>query len=114
MTHPGGTGDRPHVAEPILVTDHDGGRIHSWEGRYGSGMNARRVLLLIGGLVLILVGLLWTLQGLGKVGGSAMSGVTLWAIVGPVVAVVGAYLIWRGSRRTPARPTSSGPPTSQS
>lgn len=76
-------------------------------------MTARRVLLLIGGLVLILVGVLWTLQGLGMVGGSAMSGVTMWAIVGPVVAVVGVYLIWRASRRTPTRTTSPGPPTTR-
>jgi hypothetical protein len=64
-------------------------------------MTAKRVILLLGGLVLIAVGVLWTLQGLGKVGGSAMTGVTLWAIVGPIVALVGAYLIWRASRRTP-------------
>jgi phosphate/sulfate permease len=72
-------------------------------------MKAQRVILLVGGLVLVLVGVLWTLQGLGKVGGSAMSGVTLWAIVGPVVAVVGAYLLWRASRRTTGKAESSGP-----
>ncbi|MDQ7991437.1 MAG: hypothetical protein AAGC63_01030 [Propionicimonas sp.] len=56
-------------------------------------MKARRVLLLVGGVILLLVGVLWTLQGLGIVGGSAMSGVTLWAIVGPLVAVGGAVLL---------------------
>ncbi|SDB95044.1 hypothetical protein GA0111570_11164 [Raineyella antarctica] len=61
-------------------------------------MKAQRVVLLVGGLVLVLVGVLWSLQGLGMVGGSVMSGVTLWAIVGPVVAVVGAYLMWRARR----------------
>ena len=73
-------------------------------------MTAQRVVLLIGGVILVLIGGLWTLQGLGIVAGSAMSGVTLWAIVGPVVALVGVYLVWRGIRRT----TSSGPsaPTS--
>ena len=34
-----------------------------------------------------------------NVGGSAMSGVTLWAAVGPVVAVVGLVLIVLGVRR---------------
>ena len=77
-------------------------------------MKARRVIFLVGGLVLLLVGVLWTLQGLGKVGGSVMSGVTLWAIVGPVVALVGAYLMWRGLRRKPSRARSSGSPTSSS
>jgi hypothetical protein len=66
---------------------------------YRDGMTAKRVILMVGGLVLIAIGVLWTLQGLGKIGGSAMSGVTLWAIVGPIVALVGAYLIWRASRR---------------
>ena len=77
-------------------------------------MTAKRVILLVGGLVLIAVGVLWTLQGLGKVGGSAMTGVTLWAIVGPIVALVGAYLIWRASRRVPNSAGSSGPTTSSS
>ncbi|MBK8459928.1 MAG: hypothetical protein WAS07_06925 [Micropruina sp.] len=53
---------------------------------------------LIGGLVLVAVGLLWTLQGLGIVGGGAMSGVTLWAIIGPAVAAGGAYLVLRSRR----------------
>ena len=45
------------------------------------------------GVLLVLVGVLWTLQGLGLVGGSVMSGVTLWAIVGPVVALGGVLLL---------------------
>ena len=70
-------------------------------------MTAQRVIMLIGGVILLLIGGLWTLQGLGIVAGSAMSGVTLWAIVGPVVALVGVYLLWRGIRR----PSSAAPPT---
>lgn len=46
------------------------------------------------GALLVLVGLVWTLQGLGVIQSrSAMTGVTLWAIIGPVVAVVGVYLL---------------------
>jgi len=56
-------------------------------------------LFLILGVLLILVGLVWTLQGLDLMGGSVMSGVTLWAIVGPIVALVGVYVLWRGVRR---------------
>lgn len=41
------------------------------------------------GVLLFSMGALWTLQGLGYVGGSAMSGNTLWAVVGPIVAVGG-------------------------
>ena len=85
-----------------------------WEGLYRGEMKAQRVILLVGGVVLLLVGVLWTLQGVGAVGGSAMSGVTLWAIVGPIVALVGAYLLWRASRRTLGNAKSSGPPTPSS
>jgi hypothetical protein len=58
-----------------------------------------RWLFVILGALLVLVGLVWTLQGLDVLGGSAMSGVTLWAIVGPVVVILGAWLLWRGARR---------------
>jgi len=85
-----------------------------WEGLYRGEMKAQRVILLVGGVVLLLVGVLWTLQGVGVVGGSVMSGVTLWAIVGPIVALVGAYLLWRASRRTLGNAKSSGPPTPSS
>jgi len=44
------------------------------------------------GVLLVLVGLIWTLQGLGVIAGSAMTGVTLWAIIGPIVAVLGIWL----------------------
>ena len=40
------------------------------------------MVLLVVGVLLIAMGGLWFLQGIGVVGGSAMTGVTLWAIVG--------------------------------
>jgi hypothetical protein len=46
------------------------------------------------GVLLVLMGLVWTLQGLGFVAGSAMTGKTIWAIVGPVVALLGAVLLF--------------------
>jgi hypothetical protein len=55
------------------------------------------------GVLLVLVGGLWTLQGLNVLGGSAMSGKTLWAVVGPIVALGGLVLALvgaRGLRRT--------------
>jgi hypothetical protein len=55
----------------------------------------RAVLLMVGGILLIAVGLVWTLQGVGILGGSVMSGSTLWAIIGPIVAIVGIYLVVR-------------------
>ena len=59
----------------------------------------RRPALVALGILLLLAGALWTLQGLGYVGGSAMSGNTVWAVIGPVVAVVGAVVAVRAWRR---------------
>ncbi len=53
--------------------------------------------LVFGGLMLV-VGVVWTLQGLGYVTGSPMTGVTFWAIVGPVVAALGLALMVVGLR----------------
>jgi hypothetical protein len=50
------------------------------------------------GLLGVVLGVLWTAQGLDLVGGSAMSGVTIWAIIGPIVAVAGLVLIVLGVR----------------
>ncbi|MEO3937115.1 hypothetical protein V3N99_10190 [Dermatophilaceae bacterium Soc4.6] len=47
----------------------------------------------------------WTLQGLSYVGRSAMSGNSVWAVVGPVVVVVGAVAAARGWKgRSATRP----------
>lgn len=44
------------------------------------------------GVLLVLMGVVWTLQGLGYIGGSFMSGSTTWAIIGPCTAVAGLAL----------------------
>ncbi|WP_419817399.1 hypothetical protein [Glaciibacter flavus] len=48
---------------------------------------------LVPGVILSLVGLVWTLQGLNVLRGSAMSGSPLWGTIGPVVLVVGLVLV---------------------
>jgi hypothetical protein len=58
----------------------------------------KQIVLVVIGLVAALAGLVWTLQGLGYVGGSFMSGATVWAVIGPIVAVVGLVLITVGLR----------------
>ncbi|GAB3064451.1 hypothetical protein GCM10027053_29180 [Intrasporangium mesophilum] len=58
----------------------------------------RSPVLIVVGLLLVAMGLVWMLQGLGVIGGSAMSGQTLWAVVGPIVALAGLALVLRGSR----------------
>ena len=58
----------------------------------------KQIVLVVIGLAAALAGLVWTLQGLGYVGGSFMSGATVWAVIGPIVAVVGLVLIMAGLR----------------
>lgn len=59
-----------------------------------------RTVLRVAGILLLVFGVLFGLQGLGVVGGSAMSGTTLWAVLGPVIAIVGIVLLVRSSRTT--------------
>ena len=58
-----------------------------------------RGLALALGVVLLLVGALWTFQGLGYVGGSPMTGVTFWAVAGPLVSLLGLLLAVMGGRK---------------
>lgn len=58
--------------------------------------------MVVGSLMLVL-GLVWTLQGLNVLGGSAMTGNTVWAVVGPIVAIAGVVIVGLGVRRGTAR-----------
>ena len=60
-----------------------------------------RSLSLVLGALLVVIGLIWFFQGIGVLGGSAMSGVALWAVVGPIVALGGVFLILRGRGTKP-------------
>lgn len=62
----------------------------------------RRVLGLVAAFVMVAVGVVWTLQGLGRLGGSSMTGVRFWAIAGPAVAGLGValgYVVLSGGNR---------------
>ena len=62
-------------------------------------MKTQGEVMLVGGLILVAAGVVGMFAGLGIIGGSVMSGVTLWATIGPVVAVVvGVYLVARARR----------------
>jgi len=50
------------------------------------------------GVVMVVVGAVWTLQGLGYLEGSPMTGVSFWAIAGPIVAGLGVALAIVGLR----------------
>jgi hypothetical protein len=58
----------------------------------------RRVVLVGAGFLLTLAGVVFTLQGVGVLGGSVMSGVTFWAVAGPAIALAGLVLAVIGLR----------------
>ncbi|MBD3916864.1 hypothetical protein IEZ25_19775 [Nocardioides hwasunensis] len=64
-----------------------------------AGAQLMRGLGIALGVLMVLVGALWTGQGLGWIGGSAMSGVEMWAIIGPILAGLGVALVITASRR---------------
>lgn len=57
-------------------------------------MSTRRWLQGILGILLLVFGVLWALQGLNLVGGSFMTGQTIWLIIGIIVALFGVWLLW--------------------
>jgi hypothetical protein len=63
-------------------------------------------LLITAGAVAVAAGVIFALQGFGVVGGSAMSGSSLWKGLGPAIAVVGLLAAAAGLRRR--RSSSSG------
>jgi hypothetical protein len=62
-----------------------------------------RLLLVAAGSLITLAGVVFTLQGVGVIGGSFMSGTTTWAVAGPVIALAGLALLALGLRRPRAR-----------
>jgi TRAP-type C4-dicarboxylate transport system permease small subunit len=53
----------------------------------------RKALPWLVAVAMVVVGGVWTFQGLGYLEGSPMTGVSFWAIVGPVVAGFGLALM---------------------
>ncbi|MEU1679583.1 hypothetical protein ACGFIP_11050 [Micromonospora zamorensis] len=50
------------------------------------------------GLLAVVIGAVWTVQGLGYVSGSVMTDEKIWAVIGPIVALVGLVVLWLGLR----------------
>lgn len=60
-----------------------------------------RIIGMVLSALLVVVGLIWTFQGLGYLKGSSMTGVHFWAVVGPAVAGFGVALgVVTGRRRS--------------
>jgi hypothetical protein len=70
----------------------------------------KSLLIMVPGVLAVAVGVVWTLQGLGLLGGSAMTGERLWAVIGPIVALAGLMLVATGlrARRRQAAPADPG------
>ena len=63
-----------------------------------------RIVMLIVGVLLLLVGCVWILQGINVLPGSFMTGQTKWAVNGAIAAVVGVVLIVMSRRRARVAP----------
>jgi hypothetical protein len=56
-----------------------------------------RLLIIVGALATI-VGVIFALQGFDVIGGSMMSGSSVWKTAGPIIAVAGLLVIGTGLR----------------
>jgi hypothetical protein len=52
-----------------------------------------RTAMIVAGVLLLLIGGVWILQGINVLPGSFMTGQTKWAVIGAVTAIVGAVLL---------------------
>ena len=60
-----------------------------------------RMLMTIAGVLLVLMGGVWILQGINVLPGSFMTGQTKWAMYGALAVVAGIILIVLGRRGAP-------------
>jgi hypothetical protein len=58
----------------------------------------RKPVFVVAGVIVALLGLLFTLQGAGAIKGGAMSGTTFWTVAGPVIIVIGLAVATVGVR----------------
>ena len=59
----------------------------------------KRWTFVIVGIVLVIAGVIFMLQGLDVFGGSGgMNGNKTWAVIGPIIAIVGLVLLVTGAR----------------
>jgi len=56
-------------------------------------------LLIVVGMLATIAGVIFALQGFGVLGGSVMSGSSLWAALGPLIALAGLVGVAAGFRR---------------
>ncbi|HUK79404.1 MAG TPA: hypothetical protein VLU91_01935 [Nitrososphaerales archaeon] len=78
-------------------------------------MNSRKLALLVLGILLLLAGVVFSLQGANVITGSSpMSGDSTYIYVGAIVAIIGLALLVLSSRSGGKPPSSTAPPPAQS
>jgi LPXTG-motif cell wall-anchored protein len=58
-----------------------------------------KIVLNIVGVLLLLPGIIFFLQGINVLLGSPMTGQSQWAIIGGILIIIGAGLLWFANRR---------------
>ena len=58
-----------------------------------------KIVLNVVGVVMVLMGATWFLQGIGILPGSFMTGQTRWAVYGAIAVVAGLAVLARANRR---------------
>jgi len=58
-----------------------------------------RIARIVLGVLLVLIGVVWFLQGINVLPGSFMTGQTRWAVYGGIAVVAGVGLLWTAKRR---------------
>lgn len=66
-----------------------------------------RLLITVGALATV-AGVIFALQGFGVLGGSSMSGSSVWAALGPLIAIIGLAAVGTGLRLRRASPAARG------
>jgi len=59
-----------------------------------------RIVMIVAGVLCLLLGCVWILQGINILPGSFMTGQTKWAIYGVILVIVGVGLLFSANRRT--------------
>jgi len=62
-------------------------------------MATLRIIATIVAGPMLVIGIIWVLQGINILPGSFMTGQIIWAVIGAPLAVVGAALVWWVNRK---------------
>ena len=63
-------------------------------------MKKQNLWVVAGGVIVMLVGVVWFFQGLGALKGSPMTGEIFWSYMGVVVFILGLVVLLRGLKGT--------------